>query len=323
MTEEYQALARICHCSADSCTYISGLGQKELREKELRQNGLERQKPTENPLIHSGEFDVGIVKEKNGKLFLWILSELLRRVLLEVLTPEKGVLIQDNLFCIPYPFALLSGRRDGVKKALDVVSSEEAQQAWKALDYSMVTYSPNHTWISFQKPARGGEITYDQLWALFIPGEKVVVMDLLGSPQVLIFVELDYKFNHMRAPQSLVFSVSGIVWNPKRGGICRAIYSVTVLKFLGSRLITSLPIYPIRFASSEEEQFALEKTLSNRGRWWQKVVSGDMTTWTCKGSAILDSYKEKTYPVETLVSCSFARMDLDFLMKCSWTAEYF
>jgi len=105
---------------------------------------------------------------------LWILSELLRRVLIEVLTPRNGVLIQDDLFCIPQPFTLLLSRRDKMKKVLEEVCSEEAQQAWKAFDYFMVKYSPSYMWSNFQKPARGGEITYDQFWTIFIPGEKVM-----------------------------------------------------------------------------------------------------------------------------------------------------
>jgi len=42
MTDEDQALARIYHSRTDRRTYISGLGQKELR-----QNGVETQKPKE------------------------------------------------------------------------------------------------------------------------------------------------------------------------------------------------------------------------------------------------------------------------------------
>ncbi|CZR59013.1 uncharacterized protein PAC_08905 [Phialocephala subalpina] len=284
LTDEDYALARMCFCDSRKRSYISSLGQKAINAKEL-----EERKLNQNSLVNSEDYDIGIVRNQMGEEFLWMLSPLLRRILHEALKPKDDLLIKGDVFCLVHPYALMVGRRDELNNAFEKEETEEASQLWKVLDHTMNAYAPEYVWKGFQGFVRGDSVTYDQFWTIFNPGEKLIVMDQLNNPQILIFQTLDYSFDDgkMKA-RALRISLRSVVSRANsKAGIFGMNYTINVPSFIGNRAMTSLPVYPTRYAESEEDQAELERKLMERGRKWHKMVISDTSIWSYKGSAIL------------------------------------
>ncbi|KAH7314233.1 P-loop containing nucleoside triphosphate hydrolase protein [Rhexocercosporidium sp. MPI-PUGE-AT-0058] len=238
-------------------------------------------------LLDSSEYHVGILKDKRGDLYLWLLSHLIRKAFLRLLKPEKNALMLDDVFCLPYPFSPLLGRRDELRQAIE---EEGGFDEWRALDHAMQQHAPRHVWADYYKFERGDSITYDRIWTIFVPGERLVAADNLGNPQIMIFERQETTFTVTARSSAKVHTLS--VWNvawrthDSSDGFVKVFYKVVVPSFTGSCAINALPIYPLRFLESEQKQIDLEKTLSARGRQWQLLIPTKMTSWVCKGAVI-------------------------------------
>jgi hypothetical protein len=141
-----------------------------------------------------------------------------------------------------------------------------------------------------------GTIKFEDLWAIFKPGEILSTKDELGMPQLFRVAASAYRHggtdvgddngdNSFAAAQAQVFGASlptrfcfdcwQIKWDHSTKKFTRAPSTLTINKFRGTRRITSLPFYPLRHSLSDESsRMEFLQKLETRGRAWKKLASG-------------------------------------------------
>jgi hypothetical protein len=88
--------------------------------------------------------------------------------------------------------------------------------------------------------------------------------------------------------------VWGLDWNPELQIVQRYAWKIKIRKFDGSRLITELPIYPLRYYGEDQKEKALLLKLANRGRLWQSLIGTDGGIYDYEKVAFVDSQPTPT-----------------------------
>lgn len=135
-------------------------------------------------------------------------------------------------------------------------------------------------------------VSFENLWAIFRPGDLVVTRDHLGLPQlhVLAIAETvkkpqeSYRSLRGSKEQDLVVKAWSMVWSPARRTFRRALWAFVIPQFRGSRGVTSLEVYPLGFDNAVAQK-ELQEKLIKRGNIWKKLVAGRPTCWHYKGAA--------------------------------------
>jgi hypothetical protein len=283
LLEKDKVQSRIARCSTDASSC----------ETELHFNnkiGLRSDEILDRPLIESDCFDLAIVKNKYGEEVLWLLAKSLRKACKKVLT-HPDVFWEGEVICITAPYRPLVYQYEKIKGALQEDSSFAALQALKSLDYFYEKYVASQARTGQIVPLQpGGSITFQNLWALYNPGDQVLIYDRSRNPRIMTFVSIsrdkpkifarmaqDIKPRRGRSgsrkiSQDLSMLAWGLDWNPELQIVQRYAWKIKIRKFDGSRLITELPIYPLRYYGEDQKEKALFSDLANRGRLWQKLI---------------------------------------------------
>jgi hypothetical protein len=135
-------------------------------------------------------------------------------------------------------------------------------------------------------------ISFEYLWAIFRPGDLVLTRDRLGLPSlhVLTIAELvkKQKDNYQTlagvTEHELVVKAWSMVWSPSTRSFRRSLWVFVIPQFPGSRAVTSLGVYPLRFEELATQE-KLKGELIARGNTWKKLVSNRATCWHYKGAA--------------------------------------
>lgn len=87
---DWRALRRICHCDIESKTYKSELEYRAfVKDTKL--------KPTYIRYPEHTPFEIGYVEDNYGRKLLWIISPILKEVILDLLMPHPGLCSRANL----------------------------------------------------------------------------------------------------------------------------------------------------------------------------------------------------------------------------------
>jgi hypothetical protein len=84
------ALSRICHCDIDKKTYMSEI---EYRAQVSRKIMIERR----TGHVNENRYDIGYIEENYRRKSLWIISPILKEVILHLLMPHPGLCSRTNL----------------------------------------------------------------------------------------------------------------------------------------------------------------------------------------------------------------------------------
>lgn len=144
-----------------------------------------------------------------------------------------------------------------------------------------------------------GFISFDDLWALFRPGETVYTEDNFQQPELSIVTEVSYEFSDPPTPpqagpmKASAFCVSSWYqsWDPSRQMFVRELAMKTITSFEGSRRISDLEEYPVRFfAGGDEGQIeTLQQRLEHRGRRWKDLFGPSVQHLYHEGPATTES----------------------------------
>lgn len=177
---------------------------------------------------------------------------------------------------------------------------------------------PAHNRI--RQTIESGFIAFEDSWALFPPGEMVYTEDDFEQPELSIVTESNYEFagapppppHPYRAAQGQLpdpsktppLSVSSWYqgWDPWRQMFVKWLRLSTIMPFDGSRRITDLKGYPVRFFDEGDQSKieTLQQKLEHRGHRWKGLF----------GPSVQHLYHEG--PAKTEMSGVFKSMDIGY-----------
>jgi hypothetical protein len=123
-----------------------------------------------------------------------------------------------------------------------------------------------------------GMVQYDDLWALFCPGDLIYSLDECSEPCLQMLIRTEYREGSGLHDDSdkignrMVAETWCISWDHSTGSFNRVIKAMRIRPFSGSRSITSLPFYPIKYYNGGPLD-ALREQLGTRGRRWKDLMS--------------------------------------------------
>lgn len=151
---------------------------------------------------------------------------------------------------------------------------------------------PMHNKI--RETTHSGFITFEDMWALFRPGEMVYSQDGFKQPELSIVTAIRYQYEPTRPgfppdpPRLGPSSPSDAIlvhveswcqdWDPSRQMFSKGAKTTSIERFVGSRLIRDLEIYPIRFfaGGNHDDIETLKRSLEKRGHRWKDLISSSV-----------------------------------------------
>lgn len=233
-----------------------------------------------------------------------------------VLTLETDISVTGNVLCISPPYTPFLKRYALVQAALE---SSDGQKAWESLDLFLRENAPSYIWRKPEVLERGARISFDQLWTLFSPDDKVVLVDNLNHKQMLQFVSLGQRGTQHKNSSDLEIVLWGVWWNPAEARFERKGWELTLESFTGTKAITSLPVYPARYLDEREEPKLIAE-LVERGKRWRSLVWKKTSSYNCKGIAFVDGRKQNSSEKlqRTNVRILIAHLQVDIDEGYSW-----
>lgn len=172
---------------------------------------------------------------------------------------------------------------------------------------------PAHNQI--RETIHSGFISFDDLWALYRPGEMLYTQDDFEQPELSIVIEARYEVGHPGPagfpghpgpydppfpPQAGLhdplrassFSVRSWhqSWDPSRKMFIKTLTLTPMTLFDGSRRISDLGAYPVRFFSGGDESHieTLQQRLEDRGRRWKELFGPSVQHLYHEGPATME-----------------------------------
>ena len=192
-----------------------------------------------------------------------------------------GASISADTISFQEPFLPLCLYMDQMRHASPDVTTLPQHQA--ELEALVEVYNrwikPSHD--AFQERFNDGIVAFQDLDALFPPGELVYSKDSLDEPQLhRVWSAEDDTTDLELSGRQLVsrdfrFHGWNMQWDNSTRRFKRAARAFKLASFQGTRRITSLPYVPLtyQFADSEAREIFL-RDLETRGRLWKSLTSG-------------------------------------------------
>ena len=148
-----------------------------------------------------------------------------------------------------------------LKEILDAVkASKEVKEYFEARE-------------SIDKLKTGHSITFDFLWTIFPPGEKIILLNsFMKQKQVFIVREASERTNH-RGDRKKYIDITAWAydWDGTQRKFNRVAVELKIEFYKGQRLITSLPCYPLDYYPGNRAE--LEKKLIERGERFRDLCT--------------------------------------------------
>ncbi|KAK6075787.1 AAA family ATPase [Seiridium cupressi] len=231
------------------------------------------------------------------------LQELLNKFLKRADSPH--VTKEDGAITLKAPFMPLYFYYESMLRSVSEMDSvpESSLKDVESMKYYYEKYiASSHTHI--RETANKGWVSYEDLWALFQPGELLYSVDGFRQGQLSMvsaavfrnasavgdeFAEfLPMPFMQMlRGEDRFVVDSWCMEWESSLQVFKRQSTTKPILRFSGSRPVTDLAFYPVRFYANGD-QHAIDEILNRleeRGRFWQKLVGTSPSYWYHDGPA--------------------------------------
>lgn len=179
-------------------------------------------------------------------------SESLKRTLGEVFDGYKGITASLKRLVFKSPFHPFHYRWGRFTEILERQKVEDPVAA----SYSQILYDLLHSELNYvmsqvQDLTNHRVITYQLLWALFEPGQRVISLKD-GQHQVFVVESVEYSFQTKEPHLGVI--VKSIDWNGEQLGYFTE--SIKIGKFQGTRNIAELQACPVSYHPSKEEIMA-------------------------------------------------------------------
>jgi hypothetical protein len=223
---------------------------------------------------------------------LVVQSESLKATLARVLEGYQGITPNLKKLVFRAPFHSFYYRWENLKRVLeDQKTNDPAAAQYTQLLYDTLDAELRDERLEIADLLENGVMTYNLLWSLFEPGERVVA-------------RIDSHWRFFVATQSSVnetgiFEVRGkyIDWDGSKFGYASAI--LQVCPFEGTQRITELNVYPARFHPSLEEVTSEVMARGERFRdlhgFHHTAYSGDVSYKDPSGKNMVRNVSRKTW----------------------------
>jgi hypothetical protein len=189
--------------------------------------------------------------------------------------------------CVSPPYRPFINRYTDFEKELQG-KSEKATKAWNSLNFFLKEQMSPYLWQSSRALHRGGSVAYEELWNIFKPNDDVVVVDTLGNKEIHVLVAIrqeSEKRTQNRKSRKIILVLWGLGWDPIQHQVERRAWTIVIDPYEGDREILLLPIYPVRFTNSEQDEESLVAGLRNRGIRWRELMRHETGTYHYQGMA--------------------------------------
>ncbi len=187
---------------------------------------------------------------------------------------DAAVHVRKNIMCVSPPYTPFICRCADFEREILREKTVEASNAWKALNFFLAEHMPAYLWQRPQTLQRGCSATYEQLWNIFEPNDDVVVTDALGNKEIHVLITIRQKSSGTRRVRrknaKIELVLWGLEWDPIKHQVERRAWTTEITAYEGDRDILSLPIYPLRFTFTSQEEDSLIAELQSRGDRWRK-----------------------------------------------------
>jgi hypothetical protein len=136
-------------------------------------------------------------------------------------------------------------------------------------------------------------ISYDNLFAAYIPGDLVVARDRLKEERLFVFLEVGKLVREARFDgvvekfYDLRIDTWSLEWDTSSKSFTRKLTRFKISKFMGRRSIIGLPVYPLRLLTQEAQKVLLSNC-AIRGREWRDLILKELSCWQQRGLALTD-----------------------------------
>lgn len=252
----------------------------------------------QSPTASGSEFALIVFSNFGRIVDLTIQSRFLVSIIMSLLprADSMGVRKRHDSVSFQRPFIPLYWFYD---KILDAAGDPDLLSKDDSRDLSILRYWYEKHFLGWHVEIRNtldsGYVTFDALWALYRPNDYAYTRDMFQQPQVRIVSSTSYDsdldtpdlggYTH-RTPNFLI-----LLWHQDWDSSLQ-VFKVkaeqfTIKSYAGSRRITDLEIYPLRYyhEGRQADVDNLLESLEARGRRWKAYVSRP-TYMIHKGPAI-------------------------------------
>jgi len=216
--------------------------------------------------------------ETNRKELLTLVSPALVEAFQTVVKHFPGISLNSGKVTLTEPYAPLFFYHEELQKLADEDGNQELKDdlVWLT-EFYCTRVKPAHDII--KQDQAHNTVIFDDLWALFRPGDLVYTLDDFGETAIHVLDATEYRegdqglqdtYSIHRYPR-FTADLWSITWDRATGLFQRIILTRSIKGYSDARPIAALPFYPL--AHYPGDQDALCAMLQKRGRMWKKLVS--------------------------------------------------
>lgn len=282
----------------DSCTEENWKSFYSYKKKDYRGAAGRDCDPDEfDQVLSSSSKSLSLMKDQN-QIHLSIHSSFLQEQLRKVLNIEhfNGVRISASEIVLEQPFGPLYHHVEEMRSTVetDPEATTEDRACMNALYYFATLGWPASLYKDLRSKISRGFIFYDDIWALFKPGDFAVIEDLSGTYSVskIEAVKLEREdragMNHV---YRWYISLKKITC--KSGRFRKIVSRRRIELFAGAKRINELEFYPLSHHAAVDE---VRRVAIQGGEAWKRFFEGEARVMAYHGEAIPVIGKE-TKPV--------------------------
>lgn len=242
--------------------------------------------------VGPGGFPI-MVSTEGGKEVLSLLSPLLLDALKTVMkrTQDPYITQSEDRISFKEPYVPLFFHYDALVKSA-IILLEDSPSSFDSRDLSILRFWYEKRVLSFhiglKETLSNGWVNYEDLWALFQPGDLLYRMNKFRQPRLFVIsatqsregstdmgdVNIPFSGLMMQKPRFVV-EAWFIDWDFSFQVFKRERELIAIRPFSGSRRVTDLDCYPLKFYKDGDQE-AIDKLLSQltqRGHLWKELVS--------------------------------------------------
>jgi hypothetical protein len=230
-----------------------------------------------------------LTKFRDGPIELAINSTYLQKQFRKLVDIEQyhNVLLLSSKLLLAAPFGPLYHHVDDMKAivAEDSNVAQTERNNMDALYYFVCKGWPAKLYEDVRSKISEGFIIYDEIWALFRPGDIVISEDPIGQFELSRVESVKLEQEPHRSGYTMLehrwyVTLVGNTWHQRR--FKRASIRCRIEKFAGSKKITDLDFYPL---SHHDTKTSVREFAIQRGKSWKKYCEGDPLVMSYQGQA--------------------------------------
>jgi hypothetical protein len=231
--------------------------------------------------------NLNLRKYNNNQIGVEIASPYLQKQFRRVVKIEhySGVFLRASAIQITGEFMPLYHHIDDMKA--NVAADNEATPSDRAHMDALYYFSKVGLPAKSHEDARNnisqGLITYNELWALFKPGDFAVWKNNIGNFAIrrISSVKLEETDRYRQSQSQWSVSLFDIVWTGSQ--FKKTSYRKLIPVFAGAKKITDLDFYPLSHHESRDE---LKEAAIRRGKAWKRWCEGEPRVMSYQGQAL-------------------------------------